>query len=263
MDILGYREMVAESEREGRQQEMLQSIHAALAAGRLILDGRYVGDDSLVKFGESEFFALKAFTDNVVLGFPIYEDGESEFGIAFSRLAYFQLSMVLKGYFVRGAVSVGDVYIDDIAVFGSALTDAYEGEQTLARDPRIILTSSAVERVKQHLTYYGNSAYAPQVRDLLCDADGQWFLNYLDEILIAEDEIGPDYESLLAHKEVVEAKLMEFAAKPTIFSKYAWVAGYHNAFCDMHSNHFGKAHRVDTELFRSRPKLIVEDSDQS
>ena len=39
-------------------------------------------------------FALKAFTDNIVLAWPVLDDAESEFGLAFLKLAYFQLQMV-------------------------------------------------------------------------------------------------------------------------------------------------------------------------
>jgi hypothetical protein len=150
---------------------------------------------------------------------------------------------------------VGKAYIDEIAVFGDALIEAYKGESELARDPRIILTSSAVEAVKRHLSESNiNPYYLPYVKNLLCDSDGQWFINYLDCLLIAENECGPLYEELLKHKLSVEKKLDEYKGKPKLWSKYAWVAGYHNYFCDAHSQHFNAEHKIDIELFRASPK---------
>ncbi len=257
MDILGYSEMVKRSAATGDSQNMLRKVHSALSQGRGILEDAAIKDD-LPKFVEKDTYALKAFTDNVVLGWPIRSDAESEFGQAFSKLAYFQLQMALNGFFVRGAISVGDVYIDDIAVFGGALIEAYEGEGSLARDPRIVLTSSAIGPVKTHLTYYREPEFAPQTRELLCDADGQWFLNYLEETLIAEYEIGPDYDSIFSHKTMVENRLAEYSSSPSIFAKYAWVAGYHNSFCDLHSQYFEQKHKIDLQLFRAVPKLITE-----
>jgi len=68
-----------------------------------------------------DWFALKAFTDNIAIGWPVRDDAEAEFGDAFFKLGGFQFEMVLGGYFIRGAVSVGDAYVDEVAVFGGAL----------------------------------------------------------------------------------------------------------------------------------------------
>jgi hypothetical protein len=124
----------------------------------------------------------------------VHSDAESEFGSAFLRLTAFQLNMAIRGYFVRGAISVADAYVDDIAVFGDALIEAYVGESKLARDPRIVLTESAVRAAKSHLHYYSDPKDAPHSRDILKDADGQWFLNYLDQVMIAVDDQGPFYK---------------------------------------------------------------------
>ena len=163
--------------------------------------------------------------------------------------------MILEGYFVRGAISFGDVYIDEIAVFGPALIDAHNGEEKLARDPRIILTEEAVKIVKKHLTSYPNKEGAPQCHHLLCDSDGQWFLNYLDILLPAEGEVLMD--DLIKHKNTVECKLEKHSSDPKIWSKYSWVARYHNHFCKLHPNYFDNNHTIDIDKFESPPKSIV------
>jgi hypothetical protein len=257
MDILGYSDLMLQSQKAGTQTSALRDLHNALSASRHGLE-----DDGLppeLTFGKKDLFALKAFTDNIVIGWPVHSDAEAEFGAAFMRLAIFQFEMAIRGYFVRGAISVAPAYVDEIAVFGDALTQAYGGESKLARDPRIILTDTAVAAAKQHLTYYFPPSHAPHVRDILKDADGQWFLNYLEAVLIAEHEHGPFYTEFLQHKSAVEAKLAEHAANPPIWAKYAWVAGYHNYFCDLHSSHFGEEHRVNVDLFKAIPSLIVGD----
>lgn len=130
---------------------------------------------------------------------------------------------------------------------------------SFARDPRVVLTEFAVRAVEQHLNYYSSPKHAPQSSELLCDSDGQWFVNYLNCVLYAEDEQGPFYEEFLRHKMAVEAKLSQFKNNPPIFSKYAWVAGYHNFFCDLHHRHFSKEHRIEPDLFSATPRLIIED----
>jgi len=61
----------------------------------------------------------------------------------------------------------------------------------------------------QHVGYYSHPSHSPQARDLFKDADGQFFLNYLESILIAEEEHGPFFDILEKHKFAVEAKLQE------------------------------------------------------
>jgi hypothetical protein len=255
MDILGYAEMIRHSKRDGTQDEFFAKLYRSLSDARKWLEDRDLPDE--FRIGRKDGFALKAFTDNIVIGWPIRDDAESEFGRAFFAVGSFQLSMTLEGFFVRGALSVGDAYVDEIAVFGNALIETYEGEKTLARDPRIILTSSAVQTVQAHLTYYAEPTAAPQVRDVLQDADGQWFINYLDCLLLAVDEVGPCTSDLLRHKAAVEEKLVSSRDTPAVWSKYAWVAGYHNFFCDLHSEHYSDEYKIDIEMFRASPALIA------
>jgi len=212
---------------------------------------------------------MKAFTDNIVIGWPLgrlsgREDGESELGDAFFRLEAFELEMANAGFFVRGAISVGDAYVDDIAVFGSGFIEAYQAESRLAIDPRIILAPSAAEAVRKHLAYYGQTELAPQYRDLYQDVDGQWFLSYLETTLfgIHEDLQGPMYHELDRHKQSVESKLREFRPEPRIWSKYAWVANYHNYFCDQNPEHFNDSHKIDVGVADIRPCRIAADGIQ-
>ena len=55
--------------------------------------------------------------------------------------------------------------------------------------------------------YCRNTQGAPQNRELTRDIDGQWFLNYLDAILLAEDDVGPFYDELEEHRDVIPSRL--------------------------------------------------------
>ncbi|WP_374401745.1 hypothetical protein [Niveibacterium sp.] len=138
MDILGYKDLMVASSKVGNEQEVLEKLHGALERARELL--KPTEAISLSDTPPKDRFSLKAFTDNIVVGWPVKSDAESEFGDAFSRLAEFQLQMAIDGYFIRGGLSVGPAYVDEIAVFGGALLEAYDGESTLARDPRVVLT---------------------------------------------------------------------------------------------------------------------------
>jgi len=252
--------MVNASQAAGTVQEMLTQIYDALSSGRAWLGGNVETDDLVGKAFEHvpDRFALKAFTDNIVMGWPIRDDAESELFDALDRLGDFQLHMATAGLFVRGGIALGDAYVDDIAVFGEALLEAHAAEEDRARDPRIILSQTAVDAIRVHLSYYNNKASSPQARMILCDADGQWFLNYLNAVLWLEDDTGPAFEPLVRHRAVVEQRLTEYQTFPAIWSKYAWVAGYHNYFCDAHDHWFRKEHKIDLDRYRAAPRLIIE-----
>lgn len=250
-DILGFSDEMRKAYNEERADDLLIKLRSALTESYELLNY-----EPTTSIGFPKAYATKTFTDNIVIGFPIIRDGESEMGDAFFHLGSMQLKMVQSGFFIRGGIAIGELYIDNDIVFGNGLIDAYKAESQLARDPRIILAESAIEYLGMHLSYYAEVEYSPQYRDLLKDIDGQIFLNYLETILIAEDEIGPYYDELMKHKSIVEAKLDRFSSNPIYWSKYAWAANYHNYFCDQHE-YFDESHKIDPSRLKLHPSRII------
>jgi len=258
LDILGYKNMVLDAEEQGTSQGFLSLLHGTLKASVEHLRYPLGKDDKIFKSPilEKDLHKVVSFTDNIVIGYPIEDDAEMEIGLICNDLANFQLTMVKAGFFVRGAISIGNSFIDDFVVYGKGLVDAYEGELNSARDPRIILTGSVQDTVKRHLKYYANPTQAPQTRTFFKDADGQYFINYLEEIMIAEAELGPDFETLMQHKKVVKQKLSQHSLEPPIWSKYAWVANYHNFFCDRFAS-ISNEYKIDMSSYQISPSSII------
>jgi hypothetical protein len=233
-DFLGFSQDIKEAYATGRAPELLARLREALSAGYESLRDTL----SSTVFDKPRGWDVKAFTDNVVIGYPISDDGEFELGSIFESVALFQLDMIRQGFFVRGGIAVGEMYMDEDIVFGDALIKAYEGENSLARDPRIVVTESARSLMEGHLRYYAAVERAPQSQLVLCDEDGQFFVNYLAAIFVDEAAFLIDW--LQAHQEIVEKKLQEHRNKPSVWSKYAWVARYHNYFCQEFGFHGSK-----------------------
>ena len=125
-------------------------------------------------------FELKIFTDNFVFGHPWYDRyGESELGNIFEVLSHIQYTFIKSKIFVRGAVSVSDLYMDENIVLGPALIESYNLETKKAIYPRIILSDDVVEIVKEHINYYSDRKHSPQNKEYLLDIDGIHFINYL------------------------------------------------------------------------------------
>ncbi len=251
LDILGFKEIL-----KSNDHTRILEFHRLLREGRSILEGPV---DEAGWF-DRDFHALTSFTDNIALGFPIQDDGEMESGMVFERVARFQLQMVLRGFFVRGGVAVGEAYIDDLAVYGPALLEAYNGESELARDPRIVLTESAKALVVEHLAYYGNAGHAPQNSVLKRDRDGQWFIDYLRSVFIDESYDPPlvEEEAVRTHRDVVTEQLRHFRRSPRIWSKYEWVALYHNDFCRRYPDTFDETFLIEIDMVRGQIGSIIE-----
>lgn len=255
IDILGYSERIRQAHRDGSEQNVLIDFRRII--GKTY---EYVTPQRTNSSRGKDFFEVKTFSDNVVIGYPICISGNAEFELTdiLLRIAAFQLFMSIDDeYFLRGAITIGDLYIDNDIVFGCGLVEAHDIEQETSRDPRIVLSKSICKHIKCHINDYGCPKASSYYEDVFQDADGQWFLNYLNIILINREDIGPLYDELRKHKETVEKKLKDCAKEPAIWSKYAWVANYHNYFCDQNISDIDQSFKIDLTRFQTHPKRIV------
>jgi hypothetical protein len=225
VDLLGYRFL---AEQMGSHQTFVEVLRRSLKESFDHLVPSHGGWT-----GKPLPWLMKTFTDNIVLGYPIViREGEAELGIVLGRFASFQIEMTLAGFFLRGAVAVGDLYMDENIVYGPALLEAYEAERSAARDPRIILAQSATLAMNTHMHRFQEVRRSAQHNEVLRDADGQLFVNYLYDVVQFEADMGyPTTDFLERHRRIVSERLRAFIAQPRIWSKYYWAACYHNFFC--------------------------------
>jgi len=229
-DILGYSHLSREAIRLKKGQVFLKKIHDALtnAYDRIREHSEGLGDDS--------FFAVKVFTDNIVVGYPVdrfgFDIGEPEFGDILSFFSEFQVGLAMEGFFLRGGVAFGNHYMDRDIVFGDALLEAVN-EDKKGGPPRISLTPSAIEIVQRQLGFYGEDiSNAPHYEYLLEDSDGTIFLNYLDEAFSLFPDDGIFFELIEWHQKHITTGLKEYRDNPDVRAKFEWVARYHNFVCN-------------------------------
>ncbi len=265
VDILGYQDIVQEAEGNGTGQQLLEKLHEVLTVSH---DFVFPADGIMDRiFYDKDRSKARTFTDNIVIGHPIihvpgWKDASWELNSMIYALSCFQTEMVNAGFFVRGAISIGNLYMDETVVYGQGLIDAHLCESQLARDPRIILTESTYEVV--HEKDDGRGRSITQIDSIFKDVDGQLFLNYLDyRILIAEHEIGPDYAEVQKHKDAIETKLARYQNQPLIWNKYAWSANYHNYFCDQYTHYFSNDYKIDMSKHQMQPTLITDGKNET
>lgn len=167
------------------------------------------------------------FSDTFVAASPVgHEPRADEVAVAelVEQAAWLQLDLLDRGFFVRGAVTLGPFYIQGGLVFGPALIEAYELERDAAVHPRIVLGPRAEEAQRQAASA-PESAAGLQSQPLLCDDDGRVFVDYLRVLL--EDPQDPT-PALKGYRDAVATRLQEHRRERHIWEKYRWVAEYHN-----------------------------------
>jgi len=208
-------------------------------------------------YHEHSGFELKIFTDNFVLGHPWYDEyGESELGNIFNVLARLQYTFIQSNIFIRGAVSMSELYMDENIVLGPALIEAYKLESEKAIYPRIVLDDKVVEVIKKHTRYYSEPQTSPQNKEYLIDIDGQHFINYLYDIVDHYMDYEKEIEKLIAaHRDTVTTNLKAHRENYKLFEKYAWVGRYHNYFCETFLKRF---ETIDIAKLKIQESLIYK-----
>jgi hypothetical protein len=255
LDILGFSSRVLRAADDGTSGDLLAKLSQALKEAKrdLIPD-----PNDYLRYGIRQApYVVKLFTDNIVLGFPIHDDGEEEFGRMISVVGLYQFVLIKHGFFIRGGITAGQLYMDEDMVFGKGILEAHAAESKLARDPRVVLGPAAMDLVHHHLVYYATVSETPHNTCLLVDSDGQLFLNYLFFPIDGAEEIPEQFlNDVKHHGELIRGCLRQFASDPAVWPKYAWAGAYHNFFCNKFLN--ASELLIDSSLFSQSPRKLNE-----
>jgi hypothetical protein len=167
----------------GMKRRMVESRQKSRAARALLRSYAEVFEVIKTELGgfDPATWKFNIFTDNIVLALPVsdVQDTEGEIGNALITSGLLQVQLSIRGWFVRGAVCIGDLYMDKDIVFGPALVEAYDLERCTARDPRVVLSEACLKAVERHTQYYAHRHESPQAVDVAIYVDGVGFVNYL------------------------------------------------------------------------------------
>lgn len=167
-------------------------------------------------------FQTKIFSDNIVIALPC---GEMETNdnypiIALNRMTAIigalQRSFLERNILSRGSIVCGDLFIDDLMVFGDALVRAYELEGNAAIYPRVVVSEEA-QKFDMLIELESNAFSANRLRK---DCDGMLFLDYLN---YPEDE---NVQSLVARSLHWTTNQISNESNSKILQKLGWHLGY-------------------------------------
>lgn len=257
MDVLGFNQIVAEGFKGDNPETIFKQFYQVISEQVQILHSHREAN-------KLPSWEIKVFTDNIVLGYPVSSpEGEREFSDIVAEVADYQLAMALNGFFVRGGLSYGYLFMDEYTVYGPAILDAYSLESKKARDPRIVLSENVHELVQSFTEYYEAPQESPYNKAILIDPDGQAYINYLEGLTSVEsNEESVHWESIKKHKANIEKGLEKHYSDPLIWLKFYWLANYHDYFCDKYSHVKGydKASLIEDGLAKRHPSRLVEPS---
>ena len=160
-----------------------------------------------------------------------------EAGALFSEvntLRFAQMELATQGIFIRGGITIGEVYWDDTVIFGPGIVQASELEHNFAVVPRVAVGPPVLQAIRKVLVHKDGDlgqelAY---LRTMISRAeDGVWFIDYLRN---ADREMdGPEvYRDLLkGHKgAILEASIAldRTSRLSSLAMKIGWLARYHN-----------------------------------
>lgn len=193
LDILGFKAMIDESFKEPGK--------APKGSGRLMTVPRIHG--ALSKIGSAMNFSIPGlsdklksskrvsqFSDSIVVSYSLAERG-AVFDMLYD-IYLLQIQLIQRGFLVRGAISIGNLFHDEQIVFGPALVEAAELEK-LAMYPRVILGPEILQLGMVDI--HGDLDHT--VKSLVkLDLDGMYFIDYFG---ISPGEFDDDWDDLVQY----------------------------------------------------------------
>lgn len=222
IDILGFRNIV-----EKRSPQEIKKIISAVQ--RHAGSDDYKSNDKEVNFTRSIFFS-----DSVVRVRPFdaeYNEGSLFFELI--DLVHAQAELANLKVFIRGGLTVGNIFIEGQTLFGPAMVRAYELESSYANYPRIVIDPLAVSAFlsdprlrKQDHTIEEERGYIKSL--VKRGADGLYYLNYLEAFRGEMDDPEEYPEFLRRLKTTILEEVKNGGDRLNILQKYTWLARYQN-----------------------------------
>ena len=173
----------------------------------------------------------KIFSDNIVLARPVNDNIDLAFLRVVQFSAYLQFQLATKDILVRGGITKGKFYHDDVMVWGTALVDSANLEKEKAIYPRIIIDPELIQELIDR-NILKNKIWLDDITgnpDSICQDkapyDELYYVNSLIYILPLETSS----DALIAAPGALDylmnftnLNLKEHANNPRILEKHQW-----------------------------------------
>ena len=224
LDILGFSDLIDESKSNPAKADEILKVLRTMQTQLYLEDNPFRTAQNEVKAS----FKTVNFSDLTIRATYLdsHLDLWDSLGHELIDLTVQQTELVCGGILLRGAITVGDIFVDGNHIFGPGVVSGYLLERDLAVFPRIIIDDEIL------LKLGGIENEMPgnwKIGD-----DGIWYLDYLYGYFMKSMQF-PERTNLscknvlLRHKETVERNLIRVKGKSArVRQKAVWLALYHN-----------------------------------
>ena len=175
----------------------------------------------------NEDIFTKIFSDNILFAIKSEEKDiqtEEKISTLLNLIANTILEALRYGFLMRGAITLGDFFHNEIFVYGKALVDAVEIEEKVAIYPRVLATDEVQQIVPQ---------------DFHKDPDGLNVFKYLDYAISPKDPYTIKQNLLNLLKKCKEKKVVQ---------KIRWAISYFNYYYKYLSYSIDKPQITDEDI---------------
>lgn len=239
IDILGFKDIVKQSEDDPTKIKLLHSILRYLKNWEVSekWDLRLVEiEEDAQKRGVEKFDITgktnsTSFSDSIVVSVKIDNNINEMASTLIVNLAYIGAILIEKGILFRGGLTIGNIiHNDNGTVFGQGLIDAYKLESNNAKYPRIILSDKLIKKLNYPLNTkhnrYPYHQYVVRFKDgcvgfhqmVYYQVMESWTEMTVDKLTISLEKI---------RKIIIEGLDSSFE-KPDVFEKYLWLKEQYN-----------------------------------
>ncbi|MBQ7016932.1 MAG: hypothetical protein IJN10_08270 [Firmicutes bacterium] len=171
IDVLGAKNKIKED-----VNKSLNIVHQAYDEAIAFLDSMYSGETRSLRP------EIRIFSDNIVIAVDTsIKDRSSALVAVLIYAGLIQHQFLHNRYLVRGGISMGEFFIDDIMLWGTALTRAYEIENSISIYPRIVLDPRMVGEIR----VVENPVLSRWIKQ---DVDHLLFVHYMQDRTLKEKD---------------------------------------------------------------------------
>lgn len=238
IDILGFKQMIAESKRDTSKIDLLYDVLRYLKTWEIPKEWNSnivaVEEDAqkrgLEKFKIEGSTCCTCFSDSIVIS-VLYKDEQLNETVStlISNIALIGTKLIKAGILVRGGITIGDLlHTENGIIMGQALIDAYTIEQS-AKHPRIILSDTLLKELNYPL--FSKQSRYPYHQYLKRFNDGCVGFHQFIYYQVMQSEAATAYISgydLDIIRKCIIVGLDSSFEKIDIFMKYKWLAEEYN-----------------------------------
>lgn len=211
IDVLGATHMINTD-----ADASLNKIHSAYVKAKKLFDAWFLSKGLM-----NELISITIFSDNIIIAGKVTDVQvfKSVYSAVHIMAALFQWLLMVDGILLRGGITHGSFYKDDIMVWGAALVKSHELESKTAIYPRIVVDPDTIERIGDPFSEE-NTKFIRLKKDF----DGMFFVDYVD--YIKPNAQGVNKALLLREIDRNMKEISENANNTKLLQKFYWHANY-------------------------------------